>query len=161
VVVEASLPLALTVMNCLLATASSDVAVSLKVWKSLWVPYISSEGFIFWLVKSKQVWQNVFEYSLKMFSSCCIIFPPPLSLAQGSYLLSFYKFCFYQALNTFLWYLKSWGGALIFCCLHFEMAKIWDQSFLTSSLIYLVSWFCNFAIGIPHHNIMDKTMTPG
>jgi len=20
----------------------------------------------------------------------------------------------------------------------------------------LVSWFCNFAIGIPHHNIMDK-----
>ena len=23
-------------------------------------------------------------------------------------------------------------------------------------LVCLMSWFCNFAIGIPHHNIMDK-----
>ena len=27
---------------------------------------------------------------------------------------------------------------------------------VTSFYIFELSWFCNFAIGIPHHNIMDK-----
>ena len=28
--------------------------------------------------------------------------------------------------------------------------------FSTEKSTALLSWFCNFAIGIPHHNIMDK-----
>ena len=99
-----------------------------RLWESVWV----SAGV--WLLSSTS-----WKCSSLLFWSLCSAHVVGLFVCFVLYV------CIYFLLHVKFFFISiPFCSPLILSCLFLFVC-------------FLVSWFCNFAIGIPHHNIMDST----
>ena len=112
-----------------------------RPWESVWV----SAGV--WLLSGTSWKCSCLLFSTSWKCSSLLFW----SLCSAHVVCLFVCFVLYVCIY-FLLHVKFFFISIPFCS-----PLILSCLFVCLFVYFLVSWFCNFAIGIPHHNIMDST----